>query len=261
MQNEGLKFVEGDEARKEEGFSRDKAFQDGEINFENISSIARSRQEMEKHSKFEELEAASRNLERHLHERSDAYQVGGITVDDSQRIREIERHFQEKPSKFEELQKASHELERRLQERTITAVEKSWRIKYEAEMEKARNMLQNNLRKEKNPNERLEKLPKATQTNLPPPLSSICQSSVPKPISVRQDSNVSSDSFSQTSSPSYTSKTMEAPLLPHKQTNGKVPGSEVDKFFYYFIIIFIVPFEIFCFFYSFVLSLVLNSDY
>ncbi|KAF9795901.1 hypothetical protein SFRURICE_017765 [Spodoptera frugiperda] len=38
-------------------------------------------------------------------------------------------------------------------------------------------------------------------------------------ISVRQDSNVSSDSFSQTSSPSYTTKTMEAPLLPHQHVN------------------------------------------
>ncbi|CAG9136284.1 unnamed protein product [Plutella xylostella] len=38
-------------------------------------------------------------------------------------------------------------------------------------------------------------------------------------ISVRQDSNVSSDSFSQTSSPSYTTKTMETPLLPHQSVN------------------------------------------
>ncbi|XP_052750203.1 atrial natriuretic peptide-converting enzyme [Galleria mellonella] len=38
-------------------------------------------------------------------------------------------------------------------------------------------------------------------------------------ISIRQDSNVSSDSFSQTSSPSYTTKTMEAPLLPHQHVN------------------------------------------
>ena len=219
-----------DEARKEEGFSRDKTFQDGDINFEDISAISRSRQELEKHSKFEELQAASRNLERHLHESSIGYQVENIKVDDSQRIQEIERHFQEKPSKYEELQKASHELERRLQEKTISAIEKSFRVKYEAEMEKARNLLQNNLRKEKNHSERLEKLPKATQTNLPPPLSSICQSTVPKPINVRQDSNVSSDSFSQTSSPSYTSKTMEAPLLPQKHTNGKVPGKEVGKF-------------------------------
>jgi len=90
-------------------------------------------------------------------------------------------------------------------------------------MERARNILQHNLRKERGGGEKLEKLPKATQTNLPPPLSTICQSPVPKPISVRQDSNVSSDSFSQTSSPSYTSKTMEAPLLPHK--HGKVPGT------------------------------------
>lgn len=34
-------------------------------------------------------------------------------------------------------------------------------------------------------------------------------------ISVRQDSNVSSDSFSQNSSPSYTTKSMETPLLAH----------------------------------------------
>lgn len=147
-----------------------------------------------------------------------------IKVDDSQRLCEIERRFQEMSPKFEELQKASHELERRLQEKTISAIEKTFRIKYEAEMEKARNM-QNSLKKEKCLNEKLEKLPKATQTNLPPPLSSICQSSVPNPISVRQDSNVSSDSFSQTSSPSYTSKTMEAPLIPHKQSNGKIPGT------------------------------------
>ncbi|KAJ8670591.1 hypothetical protein QAD02_001850 [Eretmocerus hayati] len=74
--------------------------------------------------------------------------------------------------------------------------------------------------------EKLEKLPKATQTNLPPPLSAICCQgpASPKPVNSRQDSNVSSDSFSQTSSPSYTSKTMEAPLLPHKHANGKVPG-------------------------------------
>lgn len=34
-------------------------------------------------------------------------------------------------------------------------------------------------------------------------------------ISMRQDSNVSSDSFSQNSSPSYTTKSMETPLLAH----------------------------------------------
>ncbi|XP_014216293.1 atrial natriuretic peptide-converting enzyme-like [Copidosoma floridanum] len=80
--------------------------------------------------------------------------------------------------------------------------------------------------------EKPEKLPKATQTNLPPPLSSIA-SSIPspaasattKPVNARQDSNVSSDSFSQTSSPGYNSKgSMEQPLLPHKQSNGKIPG-------------------------------------
>lgn len=93
------------------------------------------------------------------------------------------------------------------------------------DIDRAKNILQNNLRKERGV-ERLEKLPKATQTNLPPPLNTmICQVPVSsKPASVRQDSNVSSDSFSQTSSPSYTSKTMEAPLLPHKHINGKIPG-------------------------------------
>ncbi|CAB0028339.1 unnamed protein product [Trichogramma brassicae] len=76
---------------------------------------------------------------------------------------------------------------------------------------------------------------KATQTNLPPPLSSICainSAAASKPVNARQDSNVSSDSFSQTSSPSYTCKTMETPLLPQRQhhhhqqhhANGKVPA-------------------------------------
>ncbi|XP_049826368.1 atrial natriuretic peptide-converting enzyme [Aethina tumida] len=45
-------------------------------------------------------------------------------------------------------------------------------------------------------------------TKVPPP--------TPGRVSVRQDSSVSSDSFSQTSSPSYTTKTMETPLLPPK---------------------------------------------
>jgi corin len=41
-------------------------------------------------------------------------------------------------------------------------------------------------------------------------------------VSVRQDSNVSSDSFSQTSSPSYTTKTMETLLLsPHGASSTK----------------------------------------
>jgi len=119
-----------------------------------------------------------------------------------------------------------HDLDKRYhgEQRTLEQQQQHpiMRSKYESDMERARNILQHNLRKERTGNEKLEKLPKATQTNLPPPLSAICQSPVPKPISVRQDSNVSSDSFSQTSSPSYTSKTMEAPLLPHK--HGKVPG-------------------------------------
>ncbi|XP_050669834.1 atrial natriuretic peptide-converting enzyme-like [Leptidea sinapis] len=55
---------------------------------------------------------------------------------------------------------------------------------------------------------------------LPPVATQMKQSpSSGSNISVRQDSNVSSDSFSQTSSPSYTTKTMEAPLLPHQHLN------------------------------------------
>lgn len=34
-------------------------------------------------------------------------------------------------------------------------------------------------------------------------------------VNLRQDSNISSDSFSQTSSPGYNSKLMDAPLLAH----------------------------------------------
>lgn len=50
-------------------------------------------------------------------------------------------------------------------------------------------------------------------------------------VSVRQDSSVSSDSFSQTSSPSYTTKTMETPLLPPrtpvKQQNGVLVTAKI----------------------------------
>lgn len=125
--------------------------------------------------------------------------------------------------RYEDLERIPREdLDRRFHGEQKALEHLIMRSKYESDMERARNVLQHNLRKERSCGEKLEKLPKATQTNLPPPLSAICQSPVPKPISVRQDSNVSSDSFSQTSSPSYTSKTMEAPLLPHK--HGKVPG-------------------------------------
>ncbi|CAB0014867.1 unnamed protein product, partial [Nesidiocoris tenuis] len=55
---------------------------------------------------------------------------------------------------------------------------------------------------------------------LPPPIQTDYEPPKPDPdkISERQDSNVSSDSFSQTSSPSYTTKSMEAPLLPSYPT-------------------------------------------
>ncbi|XP_058465582.1 uncharacterized protein LOC131439060 isoform X2 [Malaya genurostris] len=45
---------------------------------------------------------------------------------------------------------------------------------------------------------------------------------VPSRVSMRQDSSISSDSFSQTSSPSYNTKIMEAPLLSHAAKMPKV---------------------------------------
>ncbi|XP_075238195.1 atrial natriuretic peptide-converting enzyme-like isoform X2 [Lycorma delicatula] len=48
-------------------------------------------------------------------------------------------------------------------------------------------------------------------------------------ISVRQDSNVSSDSFSQNSSPSYTTKSMETPLLGGKTSRAARKGCRVDQ--------------------------------
>ncbi|XP_046620350.1 atrial natriuretic peptide-converting enzyme-like isoform X1 [Neodiprion virginianus] len=168
-----------------------------------------------------ELDKASRDLDKRLQERTG----------------ELGKHAGVERLKFEELQRAARDLERRLHEKPLPVpaeppevperakFEDQLKSRYDSDMEKARNMLQNSFgKREKTTGEKLEKLPKATQTNIPPPLSAIVQSPVPKPISVRQDSNVSSDSFSQTSSPSYTSKTMEAPLLPHKHANGKVPG-------------------------------------
>ncbi|XP_011298034.1 uncharacterized protein [Fopius arisanus] len=188
-------------------------------------------------SSFEELQKTVRDLEKRLHEgivRSVDHSC--CEVANQRRSRDYfnknsrlqrtkfesdteDRHEAEKRSKLEALQATSRNLEKCLQ-----SEQQPTKVKYNVDMERARNILQNNLRKERGV-ERLEKLPKATQTNLPPPLSAICQSPVQnKPASVRQDSNVSSDSFSQTSSPSYTSKTMEAPLLPHKHINGRVPG-------------------------------------
>ncbi|XP_046818808.1 uncharacterized protein LOC124424171 isoform X1 [Vespa crabro] len=178
--------------------------------------LVRSYREEEKRSKFEELQAASKNLERRLQSKNEE--------DDQRRYRDMERRLNKDRSisRYEDISRVPQELERRILSDQRSIVDQSTRGKYETDMERARNMLQHNSRKERSGIEKLEKLPKATQTNLPPPLSStICQNYVPKPISVRQDSNVSSDSFSQTSSPSYTNKTMEAPLLPHKY--GKVP--------------------------------------
>lgn len=48
-------------------------------------------------------------------------------------------------------------------------------------------------------------------------------------VQLRQDSSVSSDSYSQTSSPSYTSKTMETPLLPHHKAKKKSTVSGYER--------------------------------
>lgn len=51
-------------------------------------------------------------------------------------------------------------------------------------------------------------------------------------VSVRQDSSISSDSFSQTSSPSYTTKTMETPLLPPRTSlkqNGLLIKNQIAE--------------------------------
>ncbi|XP_029661736.1 atrial natriuretic peptide-converting enzyme [Formica exsecta] len=198
-----------DKPREETSLPRREIFPKDESKYATILAANRERR-----SKFEELQAASKNLERRLHE-----------DDDYRRRQEMERRInKDKPPRYEDLEGIPQELDKRFHgERSVEQEQQHsiTRSKYESDMERARNILQHNLRKERGGSEKLEKLPKATQTNLPPPLSAICQSPVPKPISVRQDSNVSSDSFSQTSSPSYTSKTMEAPLLPHK--HGKVP--------------------------------------
>ncbi|KAF7991738.1 hypothetical protein HCN44_010539 [Aphidius gifuensis] len=185
-------------------------------------------QEEHLESSFNELQKAARDLEKRLlhndNEPINNQKINSINL--RQQCTKFETEIEDqndidKRSKFEALQAASKNLERRLQ---CEQQQQQPKTKYNIEIDRAKNMMQNNLRKERCI-ERLEKLPKATQTNLPPPLSAIiCQTTVTKPASVRQDSNVSSDSYSQTSSPSYTSKTMEAPLLPHKHINGRVPG-------------------------------------
>lgn len=75
-------------------------------------------------------------------------------------------------------------------------------------------------------------VPKAISTTkgnknskIPPPLQAthipIQKSPSNNKISMRQDSSISSDSFSQTSSPSYTTKTMETPLLPQQSSSSR----------------------------------------
>ncbi|KAH8316597.1 hypothetical protein KR067_011413 [Drosophila pandora] len=65
---------------------------------------------------------------------------------------------------------------------------------------------------------------------------------VPPPrgrINFRQDSTISSDSFSQTSSPGYNPKLMEAPLLPSlsakRLCSGKIKGHELRTHFTFFV--------------------------
>lgn len=48
-------------------------------------------------------------------------------------------------------------------------------------------------------------------------------------VSIRQDSSISSDSFSQTSSPSYTTKTIETPLLPPRTPPAKPQNGLLTK--------------------------------
>lgn len=64
------------------------------------------------------------------------------------------------------------------------------------------------------PNKPIYKPPISPATKAPPQGSPQCNNN--NKVSMRQDSGISSDSFSQTSSPSYTTKTMEIPLLPPK---------------------------------------------
>lgn len=122
----------------------------------------------------------------------------------------------DRPLKFEELQKTSQELENRLQ---YADNDKMQKLQHESIEEK------------------LKKIAKSTQTNIPPPLNAISQNSTAKPTNIRQDSNISSDSYSQTSSPSYTNKTMEAPLLPQKYAGpGKIYGLHIDIVYIFCII-------------------------
>ncbi|KAF5288658.1 hypothetical protein FQR65_LT11971 [Abscondita terminalis] len=73
----------------------------------------------------------------------------------------------------------------------------------------------------------------------PKPVSKISTASTTKTISsqqqqttknnIRQDSSISSDSFSQNSSPSYTTKTMETPLLPNRTLNKANASSKINE--------------------------------
>ncbi|XP_063218704.1 atrial natriuretic peptide-converting enzyme-like [Bacillus rossius redtenbacheri] len=65
-------------------------------------------------------------------------------------------------------------------------------------------------------------------TAIPSPLPQQSENNTIK-STIRHDSNVSSDSFSPNSSPSYTNKTMETPLLKHHEVGKKSTNSRCDK--------------------------------
>ncbi|XP_060537092.1 atrial natriuretic peptide-converting enzyme-like [Cylas formicarius] len=76
------------------------------------------------------------------------------------------------------------------------------------------------------------------QANTPTTPSRLCKQNPQGKMSMRQDSGISTDSFSQNSSPSYTTKGMETPLIPpkhsiHRSQNGivinKLKGTKDDE--------------------------------
>lgn len=141
---------------------------------------------------FEELQNASKNLEKTLQKCTIEIQSGKLKKS---------TQGDEEAAGFKRFQESPHERAK-FAEQTFDSAEQRDRDAKDAEDA----IFQR---------DKLEKIPKATQTNLPPPLSAISQNGNSKSNS-RQDSNISSDSFSQNSSPSYTSKSMETPLLPQR---------------------------------------------
>ncbi|KAL1492648.1 hypothetical protein ABEB36_010876 [Hypothenemus hampei] len=71
------------------------------------------------------------------------------------------------------------------------------------------------------------KRPNTKQENKPATPNRMYKPNQPGRISMRQDSGISTDSFSQNSSPSYTTKSMETPLIPPKTPAYKVQNGGV----------------------------------